>query len=200
MPNLTNIQETTWTFTILNQRILSSHCLPIPALGLIFVNNQANILVMLRPEWFEHSSELSWAACFTNYAIAFLGFFEIYTIYFSFFLNMILSLFCLFWSYSLVLLFLILINDDEVKKSQNKIIRIRKRRTTRRTTRGTSKKYINKQFSNSNKNDSQLVSFFCDFFLSLIICFCGCGTECQHPQKKKKIINSGTSNSSIFGK
>ena len=32
---------------------------------------------MLRPEWFEHSSELSWAACFTNYAIAFL---ETYTI------------------------------------------------------------------------------------------------------------------------
>ena len=26
---------------------------------------------MLRPEWFEHSSELSWAACFTNYAMAF---------------------------------------------------------------------------------------------------------------------------------
>ena len=151
---------------------------------------------MLRPEWFEHSSELSWAACFTNYAIAFLGFFEIYTIYFSFFLNinMILSLFCLFWSYSLVLVFLILINHDEMKKNQNKIIWISKRRTTRR---GTSKKYLNKQFSNSNKNDGQLVSFFCDFFLILIICFCGCGTEIR---KRKKIINSDTSNSSIFGK
>ena len=59
-----NIQETTWTFTILNQRILSSHCLPIPALGLIY--KQTNVFAILRPEWFEHSSELSWAACFTN--------------------------------------------------------------------------------------------------------------------------------------
>lgn len=32
----TFIRETTWTFTTKSQRNLSSHCLPIPALGLIY--------------------------------------------------------------------------------------------------------------------------------------------------------------------
>lgn len=77
------IQETTWTFTVIYQRILRSLCLPIPALGLIliFYKNVTYLLscvfvmyatsFILRLEWFEHSSELSWAVCFTNYAIAF---------------------------------------------------------------------------------------------------------------------------------
>ena len=72
LPNLTNIQETTWTFTILYQRILSSHCLPIPALGFVYKQTNVFAIAILRPEWFEHSSQLSWAARFTNYAIAFL--------------------------------------------------------------------------------------------------------------------------------
>ena len=40
----------------LHQQSLKLSCLPFPALGLF----------ALRPEWFEHSSKLSWAAGFTN--------------------------------------------------------------------------------------------------------------------------------------
>ena len=62
------IRETTWTFTIINQRSLSSPCLPIPALGHVMNIGFGYITlheILLRLEWLEHSSELSWAACFT---------------------------------------------------------------------------------------------------------------------------------------
>ena len=55
-----DIQKTTWTFTATK-----------PANLKIALSTYSSIWIV-RPEWFEHSSKLSWAACFTNYAMAFI--------------------------------------------------------------------------------------------------------------------------------